>query len=406
MSTVSTIEDCLEILVGLKKLDYKFEVNSSDRNILSSIGRQVFRKIPLTDRQFNLVTNKLLLYKEQFDNAGIVNFDNALLDLRMPLREIDRSKYISVVSTADVYGHDKVFESYKAEWEWIKIRFPFSKKDIVKIDEIAFNYRKFYEHQRGSHEHYFKLTENTAYSILEKFKDTSFKIQQDLIDLYNEVSGIKDKAEKYIPCIKDNVLYNINESLLNTINEQTTDLIQVVDRHRRYGIELFDVPPSNKLSNMIAYRSDKSVQVKPSTHIIDELVTSLVMLDRFPLLVLLEESNAENQIHQFYHSVKNLVSDQEQSVLFRQDGKTEFNNFVKMKHLNNWVDRNTKIVYANTNKLPKVLLNAEWSPIAALTYNSGMNRQLATFVSDRCDLVIYYDEHMSPFRRFSNLYEM
>jgi len=51
-------------------------------------------------------------------------------------------------------------------------------------------------------------------------------------------------------------------------------------------------------------------------------------------------------------------------------------------------------------------LTAEWSPIAAVTYNSGMNRHLATYVSDRCDLVVYYDEHMSPFRRFSNLYEM
>jgi hypothetical protein len=129
-------------------------------------------------------------------------------------------------------------------------------------------------------------------------------------------------------------------------------------------------------------------------------------LNRFPLIVLLEEANAENQLHQFYNSVKNLISNDEQSILFRQEGQTEFNKFVKTKKLNNWVDRNTKIVYASTNKLPKVLLTADWSPIASISYNSGMNRQLSTFISDRCDLVIYYDEHMSPFRRFSNLYEM
>lgn len=405
MNHVSTIEDCLEILVGLK-LDYKFNINSSDMNILSSIGRQVFRSIPLTDRQFSLCYNKLMSYKDQFDKHGIVNFDIAIKDLRMPLREIDRSKYISVVSTADVYGQDKVFESYKAEWEWIKIRFPFSKKDIVKIDEIAFNYRKNYEHQRGSHEHYFKLTENIAFDVVEAFKDKNFVIDKELLELHEEVLVIRDRAEDYIPCIKNSILFNVSPSVLETISNETTDTVQIVDRHRRYGLENFDLPPTGNLMDTIAYRTEKAVQVKPTTHIINELITSIYHLDRLPLIVLLEEAKAEEQIHEFYNAFRNLISNEEQSVLFRQEGKTEFNNFVKTKKLNNWVDRNTKIVYANTNKLPKVLLNAEWSPIAALTYNSGMNRQLATFVSDRCDLVIYYDEHMSPFRRFSNLYEM
>ena len=405
MNHVSNIEDCLEILVGLK-LDYKFEINSSDRNILSSIARQVFRKIPLTDRQFNLVSTKLLSYKDQFDKAGITNFDQALKDLRMPLREIDRSKYISIVSTGDVFGQDKVFDSYKADWHWIKIRFPFSKKDIVQVDEIAFNNRKEYEHTRGSHEHFFRLTENTVYDVIKRFKDKAYKIDAELLELYEEISNIKQTVEEHIPCIKNNILHNVDENIINIINEQTDDLTQVIDRHRRYGIENFDVAPDGSLKNLIAYRQDKSVQIKPSADTIDEVVLSLYNLDRFPLLVLLEEANAENQIHQFYHSVKNLIGNEEQSVLFRQEGQTEFNRFVKSKKLNNWVDKNTKIVYASTNKLPKVLLTAEWNPIATLTYNSGMNRQLATLVSDRCDLVIYYDEHMSPFRRFSNLYEM
>ena len=405
MSYVSNIEDCLEILVGLK-LDYKFELNSSDRNILSSIGRQVFRKIPLTDRQFNLVSSKLLSYKDQFDKAGIINFELALKDLRMPLREIDRSKYITIVDSIKVYAQPEGQDSYKADWKWIKIRFPFSKKDIVKIEEIVIDHRKEYEHQRGSHEHYFRLTENTAFLVVEKFKDKAFVIDKEIIEIYDEVFKIKQNVEEHIPCIKDNILYNISENLLKVINEQTDDLTQVVDRHRRFGIENLNQMPGESLKNLIAYRTDKSLQVQPSLNTIDDLFLSIYNLNRFPLIVLLEESNAEEQLYEFYNSVKNLISNQEQSVLFRQEGQTEFNKFVKTKHLNNWVDKSTKIVYASTNKLPKVLLTADWSPIASITYNSGMNRQLSTFISDRCDLVIYYDEHMSPFRRFSNLYEM
>ena len=405
MSYVSTIEDCLEILVGLK-LDYKFDLNSNDRNILSSIGRQVFRKIPLTDRQFNLVSLKLLSYKDQFDKAGITNFELALKDLRMPLREIDRSKYITIVDSIKVYAQPEGKDSYKADWKWIKIRFPFSKKDIVKIEEIVIDHRKEYEHQRGSHEHYFRLTENTAYLVVEKFKDKTFVIDEKLIEIHDEVYTIKQNVQEHIPCVKDGVLYNINENLIKTINEQTDNLTQVIDRRRRFGIENFNQSPSGSLKNSIAYRTDMSVQVRPSSNTIDELILSMYELNRFPLIVLLEETNAEDQLHQFYNSIKNLISNDEQSILFRQEGQTEFNKFIKDKKLNNWVDKNTKIVYASTNKLPKVLLTADWSPIASISYNSGMNRQLSTFISDRCDLVIYYDEHMSPFRRFSNLYEM
>ena len=401
MSYVSTIEDCLEILVGLK-LDYKFDLNLNDRNILSSIGRQVFRKIPLTDRQFKLVSTKILSYKDNFDKAGIVNFDEAINNLRMPLREIDRSKYITIVDTIDAID----VKDYMLDWQWIKIRFPFSKKDIIKLEEISTGYRKEYQHKRGSHEHYFRLTENTAFSIVEKFKDKTFVIDKKLIEIHDEVYNIKQNVEKHIPCIKDGVLYNINENLIKIINEQTDNLTQVVDRHRRFGVENFNQSPDGSLKNSIAYRTDKSIHIQPSSNTIDELVLSMYELNRFPLIVLLEEANAENQLHQFYNSVKNLISNDEQSILFRQEGQTEFNKFVKTKKLNNWVDRNTKIVYASTNKLPKVLLTADWSPIASISYNSGMNRQLSTFISDRCDLVIYYDEHMSPFRRFSNLYEM
>ena len=78
-------------------------------------------------------------------------------DTREPIREIDRSKYVKLVTTADVM-EDRVYESYKEKWHWIKIRFPFSKKDIAKIDKLkSLISGKYYVHKKGSHEHYFVL---------------------------------------------------------------------------------------------------------------------------------------------------------------------------------------------------------------------------------------------------------
>ena len=95
-----TIEDSLEYLVGLRK-NVSFQLDSSDVSFLQSIARQTFKGTALTDRQCNVVKEKLLKYKDQFLKEDY-NIDYALDYLRMPLREIDRSKYVTIAYYADV----------------------------------------------------------------------------------------------------------------------------------------------------------------------------------------------------------------------------------------------------------------------------------------------------------------
>ena len=145
---MNTVEDYLELLVGLKNSSM-FKIESSDISILQSIGRQVFRGTALTDRQYSLVKEKLLKYKDQFDNNS--NFEVELENLRMPLREIDRSKYIKVCDYDNPFPNTP-YHLHKSDRKWIKVRFPFSKKLIVELDKIE----KVgdYHHTKGSHEHY------------------------------------------------------------------------------------------------------------------------------------------------------------------------------------------------------------------------------------------------------------
>ena len=115
------IEDILHYYVDTIK------VNDKDTPILSSISSQVKRGLALTDKQYELVKNKL------FDKKDILFEHNIVVetgtDTRLPLRQIDRSKYIRIVDTTEVYGQDKVYEGHKQDWLWIKVRFPFAKKN-------------------------------------------------------------------------------------------------------------------------------------------------------------------------------------------------------------------------------------------------------------------------------------
>jgi len=67
----------------------------------------------------------LLAYKEQFEFDIELHFDS----LRMPLRIVDRSQYIKIVSTVEMAG-SAPYEARKENWKWIKIKFPFAKKQF------------------------------------------------------------------------------------------------------------------------------------------------------------------------------------------------------------------------------------------------------------------------------------
>ena len=102
----------------------------------------------------------------------------------MPLREIDRSKYVKIVD--------------RSNERWIKVRFPFSKKLITEIDNISRNFRIDYIHDKGSHEHNFKLTERSVFEIVNRFLPKHFVIDQELLDLYEKILIMNNNKNSFI----------------------------------------------------------------------------------------------------------------------------------------------------------------------------------------------------------------
>lgn len=403
---LNTIEDLLEFAAGLHK-DSAIVLESKDSNIITSIARQVFKGTALTDRQLSLMQTKLKTYEEQFTILGH-EFDNALGNLRQPLRNIDRSKYIKVVEFVDCVGQDKVFESYKSDYKWIKIRFPFSKKLITLLEGLSTNPKTYY-HEKGSHEHSYALTESNIVKIYENFKDKEFDIDSVLVSAYNEIKKIEEQKDLYLTGFFDNQLKNLNkdakELALKEIGPCTKDnIIQYVDRKLRYGIDYIPENISSSLDKKyIVNRSECEVLAAPSKITLETLLMDIHELDRYPLLVVLS-SKAETELYQCYQFFRDIISSEQQSVLFREEGETEFNNLVKQYKLNNWVDKNTKVVYININKLPKVLFKSNFNPIAAIAFESRMNRNVDNYILSNCDLIVFREEELSPIRRYSRFY--
>ena len=61
-------------------------------------------------------------------------------------------------------------------------------------------------------------------------------------------------------------------------------------------------------------------------------------------------------------------------------------------------------MYISKDKLPKLLVKCEWQQGVAFAFSSSFDRILDTYITNMCDLIIFREEYLSPFRRHSNIY--
>ena len=129
-------------------------------------------------------------------------------------------------------------------------------------------------------------------------------------------------------------------------------------------------------------------------------------LKRLPILVVLDSKQALDQLTIAHNHFKNVIHESEMSVCFRlqnawkpdEDKKITdpFNEYVSTQALNNSVDKNTKIVYINANKLPKPLLKTGFTPKCVITFGGkGLSFNNVTQYTQQFDLQIVYEEDTS-----------
>lgn len=384
------IEDILDHVVNSDKL---LEIFSNEKTIFSSINRQIKKGNALTDRQYQLLKTKLLEKREVFD---IENFDDILDCTSMPFRKINREQIISIEK------NDSIFNGSTS----IKIRFPFNKKTIVDIEKIVSRYRTSYQHQKGSHEHYFKFHEPIILDIVEVFSKKNFIIDPLLISLAADVKSVKDNLEDHTPGLYDLSIKNVREEARELIAKEIGDIniankIKVKDRSRRYGLAHVECNDPGNLIGHIAFRKNQDVLVNPEYWSINHVVEALIKLDRFPLLVLIDEGKELEQVNQVYKAFNDVIPSEKQVCLFRVDSNGDYNlnNFIQDKNFNNFLDESIELVYILKSKLPKLLLRVDWKPMCVYALSSARsNNYVSLYCEEHSDLIIYHDKEHSPFR--------
>ena len=392
----------IEILAGIQDTisgSNNFVIDRSDYNLVTSLARQTFRGIPLTDRQYELTKQKLLEYKTQFESNNIIDIEINFNNLRMPLRSIDRSRWVKIVDFED--------DSY------IGVRFTFNKKLISALEVLgSIEEKNLYNNEEKIH--FYTLTEINLYKIINVLLDKNFEIQHELTEKYETLKEMKSNKNNYIPGIYSLKLKNVHSKAfdyaISTIGEpDVNNLALYKDRSQLFGIKHFDDDDLNnsiskltELSQKIVKRSSTSVLVNSSVYNFDRVAETLLELNRYPLLVLLNDAEDYDNMQKVYHSFRNIFSDDSFCTLYRKDNNNQeniaFNQYIKDNKLNNSLDYNSKVVYTTINKMSKTIIKSNWKPQAAILMGSvRQNPSISAYLSE-VDLVIHYDTDLTPWQ--------
>ena len=382
----------------------------SDYNLINSLSRQLAKSVGFTDRQYVLAKEKIDHYASSFEGIDI---ETAKETLAIPLREIDRSRWIKIV---EYPGANRVYEAENSPF--IAIRFTFQKKLIDSLDSMkkGLNSEE-WEYDKIEKIHYVRYSEQNLYKIVNLFKDKNFELSKEVEEIYEKLDALK--SENYVPGVYNFEVKNLPPVGIKMLEQETgmlnSDTLYLYkDRSIRYGLEYFDEEELNKsfanldnTTKLIANRTSRSVAIQRDDITIDDIVLSLEKLNRLPMLIVLPSSEAHDVLVTMQQSIRNIIPSQDIAVMFRMDNTTpdgaHFNEYLRKEKINNKLANNTKIVYTLDNKVPKPLLQSGIELMSLLVYSShssvyAVRKVLDTYTNK--DLIIHYVTKETKSTRF------
>lgn len=371
-STTPTIEDYL---------------SKKDSRVLRSIGSIVTGPNFITENQ-----SKLLFKILQENREKIPVFDE---DISTVLDKPQWSKFFRQIETVK-----KMYISQGLDQEpLITIEFTFSSIIRKKLQEITKKINGLTTAQNGKL-YQSDLNEQNVVILVEALEPLDFAIDEKLKNYYNTIkSWSKDEVKNQF--LLTNITHqNFQKSITADLGLSTAiDQNIINDRSMRYQymVEKSEKNPEN-LTEKLANRKTFKVWVDKKETGLDEILSSLLALKRFPVLVVFDSTDTKKCKDELENLTKNLEKNgifDDVGIYFRLDNDAtgkEFNQYIANKKLNCQLDSNTKVVGVQNTKIPKFLLKSGWKPMSVISIGNPLRHSKTAIYANCCDLIISYTE--------------
>jgi hypothetical protein len=240
------------------------------------------------------------------------------------------------------------------------------------------------------------LTESNILKSVRLLKRYNVEMSSEIVGLYTEISAIvaEGVSQQFsLDCIDPKSAQF--KQLSNEI-DLTNDTL-VFDRQLRYQYKVLNRQLDNEsLTSKLATRRNPMCFVDSAKAPISEVFASLRELERFPILIVIDEYNVSNSV-ELLESVIAEVSKNPASVgaYIRFDNTTEsgrkFNSLIKEHELNQPLQLDTSIIIVSNSRLPKFIVSSGWYPRAVISVNNRFKHSKTSVYCNAVDLIVYHN---------------
>jgi len=381
-----TVDKLLINLLSLPEQDLK-NLAKRDLKVLKSLSKIVLGPSFITENQSRLLVKILKENSEKIPKLT----DQILETIATPtwsriFRPVDKTKkfYISTNNSGD---------------QNLVIEFAFS-SNIRKL--LAANNREIsgFTQEANGKLYIADLTEKNIIRLVDILRPLDFDIDEKIENFYSTIKSWSKNEITGQFLIGNFDHSNFQKQITDDLGIDTPiDNNVIVDRSNRYQyfLETMEKEPEN-LVEKIAYRKNTKVWINKNDYPLDEIISSLVRLKRFPVLVIFNQNEHKKCLEDltiFHESLQKNGIIENVGIYFRlpnDEHGSQFNKAIADHKYNCQLDENTKIVGVQNGKIPKFFLKNPWTPMSVVFLNTYVKQTKTAVYSNKCDLVITYTE--------------
>jgi hypothetical protein len=360
-------------------------INHRDDEILASFSKQMAANIYVTQRQADLaikiIGENIKHLRQLSESIKNPKWENSF-------RVIQRFKYLHLVKNTNP---DRFF---------IEIGFNHTKTFTKKLDEIK-NKLSAPLTRIKNNVWQIPYSELDLYQLVELVTSQNFEISPEILEAHREIFEILKQENKDKIYIDIEPSENLKNRVLTEVGNLDRNNILLEDRKIGYQYEIFDSffqkKSEKNLIEKIATRTGAQIFLSSKTHELNDVISSLQELNRFPLLVIFDSSpeKSEKNLKILRNSLIENNVHEGVGIYFRhsndQNGKP-FNEQISQFQYNQPLNNNTVIAGITNLKIPKFLLKLKWQPKSVLVLAQVLGSNRVKLLTDYCDLVIHYQE--------------
>ena len=390
---MTTVDNLLLNIVNSLSPLLEEQVSSRDAKILRSLALSVNNQSFLTENQANLLLKLLKENTKKLENftTGIVSaIENPTWSKEF--RKIEQVR--------------KFFIGKNSEQNPILvIEFTFNSK-IRKILSGMYNRLNGLSMPGNSKIVTAELTEKNIIALYEELEPHGFDIDPLIKSHYDTIRSWVEEDVRSQFLISNLNHKNFHQAITDDLGINTkVNQNLLSDRCVRYQyfLESKNDQPQN-LTEIIANRSKPRIWIDKNKHGLDEVISSLIILRRMPLLVVVDSTiSSKFPIEMLSDALETNSIYDRVGVHFRlpngEEKSKELNQFISNKSYNYELVRDTQVAVLMNGKLPKFYLNSSWQPMSviALDTKMGLRHGKTSIYANRCDLVIEWSDKETLF---------